>query len=89
MKALRDKIIVKQLEAETSASGIIISNEKGSTRAEVLSVGSGRISMSGEIVPLEVKVGDIVRISCVNYQKEKFQGQEVLIMSENEILAVE
>ena len=60
-----------------------------STRGEIVAVGKGRILENGEVKPLDVKVGDIVIFNDgYGVKAEKIDNEEVLIMSESDILAV-
>ena len=80
IRPLHDRVIIKREEVETrSAGGIVLTGSAAtkSTRAKVLAVGKGRILENGTVQPLDVKVGD-----------EKIDGEEVLIISENDILAI-
>ncbi|HEY7867365.1 MAG TPA: co-chaperone GroES [Psychromonas sp.] len=92
IRPLHDRVILKRTEKETkSAGGIVLTGSAAekSTRGEVLAVGKGRILDNGEVKPLDVKVGDIVIFSeGYGLKTEKIEGQEVLILSENDILAV-
>jgi chaperonin GroES len=92
IRPLHDRVILKRTEQETkSAGGIVLTGSAAekSTRGEVLAVGKGRILDNGEVKPLDVKVGDIVIFSeGYGLKTEKIEGQEVLILSESDILAV-
>ena len=92
IRPLHDRVILKRTEQETkSAGGIVLTGSAAekSTRGEVLAVGKGRLLDNGEVKPLDVKVGDIVIFSeGYGLKTEKIEGQEVLILSESEILAV-
>lgn len=92
IRPLHDRIILKRTEQETkSAGGIVLTGSAAekSTRGEVIAVGNGRILDNGEVRPLEVKVGDTVIFSeGYGLKTEKIDGQEVLILSENDILAI-
>jgi chaperonin GroES len=92
LRPLHDRVIIKRSEAETkSAGGIVLTGSAAekSTRGEVLAVGKGRILENGEVKPLDVKVGDNVLFSeGYGVKTEKLDGEEVLIMSESDILAV-
>ena len=92
IRPLHDRVIVKRLEAESkSAGGIVLTGASAekSTRGEILAVGNGRILENGTVKPLDVKVGDVV-IFNEGYvvKKEKIDGQEVLILSEADLMAV-
>lgn len=92
IRPLHDRIILKRTEQETkSAGGIVLTGSAAekSTRGEVIAVGNGRILDSGEVRPLAVKVGDMVIFSeGYGLKTEKIDGQEVLILSESDILAI-
>lgn len=92
IRPLHDRIILKRTEKETkSAGGIVLTGSAAekSTRGEVIAVGNGRILENGEVRPLDVKVGDTVIFSeGYGLKTEKIEGQEVLILSESDILAI-
>ncbi|ABM02686.1 chaperonin Cpn10, GroES, small subunit of GroESL [Psychromonas ingrahamii 37] len=92
IRPLHDRVILKRTEKETkSAGGIVLTGSAAekSTRGEVLAVGKGRILDNGEVKPLDVKVGDtVIFIEGYGLKTEKIEGEEVLILSENDILAV-
>lgn len=76
---------------DKSAGGIVLTGSAAakSTRGEVLAVGNGRILENGEVKPLDVKVGDIVIFNDgYGVKSEKIDNEEVLIMSESDILAI-
>ena len=93
LRPLHDRVIIKRIEVEAkSAGGIVLTGSAAekSTRGEVVAVGNGRILESGEVRPLDVKVGDKVLFNegyCV--KTEKIDGEEYLIMSESDILAIQ
>ena len=92
IRPLHDRVIIKRIEVEAkSAGGIILTGSAAqkSTRGEVLAVGTGRILDNGEVKPLAVKVGDkVIFNEGYNVKTEKLDGQEVLILSETDILAI-
>jgi len=92
IRPLHDRVILKRTEQETKSSGGIVltgSAAEKSTRGEIIAVGKGRLLDNGEVKPLDVKVGDIVIFSeGYGLKTEKLEGQEVLILSESDILAV-
>jgi chaperonin GroES len=92
IKPIKDNIVVKRLEdAEEKKVGSIIipdtAKEKPLT-AEVIAVGSGKTLKDGKKVPLEVKVGDKVLIGKYSGSEVKLDGQEYLILREDEVLGV-
>jgi len=92
IRPLHDRVILKRTEQETkSAGGIVLTGSAAekSTRGEVIAVGNGRILENGEVRPLDVKVGDTVIFSeGYGLKTEKIEGEEVLILSESDILAI-
>jgi len=92
IRPLHDRVIIKREEVETrSAGGIVLTGSAAtkSTRAKVLAVGKGRILENGTVQPLDVKVGDTVIFNDgYGVKSEKIDGEEVLIISENDILAI-
>ena len=91
IKPLEDRIIVKQVEAEqTTASGLVIPDtaKEKPQEGEVLAVGPGRIDDNGNRVPLDVKVGDKVIYSKYGGTEVKYGGDEYLILSARDILAI-
>ena len=91
IKPLEDRIVVKALEAEqTTASGLVIPDtaKEKPQEGEVLSIGPGRIDDNGNRVPLDVNVGDKVIYSKYGGTEVKYAGQEYLILSARDILAV-
>ena len=92
IRPLHDRVIVKRKEVESkSAGGIVLAGSAAgkSTRGEILAVGNGRILESGDVKPLDVKVGDVVIFSeGYGSKTEKIDNQEVLIISESDILAI-
>ena len=91
IKPLEDRIVVQSLEAEqTTASGLVIPDtaKEKPQEGEVLAVGPGRIDDNGNRVPLDVKVGDRVSYSKYGGTEIKHGGQEFLILSARDVLAV-
>ena len=90
LKPLQDRVIIKMLEGEeTTKSGIILSaNSKEKPQiAEVIAVGPG-LKKDGELIPLEVKKGDKVVVSKYSGTEVKYEGEELIIVRESDILAV-
>ena len=87
---LHDRVLVKRLEAEeTTKGGIIIPDtaKEKPQEAEVLAVGKGRVSEDGKVVPLDVKKGDKVLIGKFSGTEVTIEGEEHVILREEEILA--
>jgi len=91
VKPLYDRVIVKRLEAEThTASGIIIPDnaQEKPVQGVVTAVGTGKVSDSGDLRPLQVKEGDRVLFGKYSGTEIKVGYDNLLILSENEILAI-
>ncbi len=91
VKPLRDRVLVRRLEeAEQKVGGIIIpdSAKEKPQQAEVVAVGSGRVLDNGERVPLVVKAKDKVLIGKWSGTDVKIDGEEYLILKEDDILGV-
>ena len=91
IKPLEDRIVIKSLEAEqTTASGLVIPDtaKEKPQEGEVLAVGPGRIDDKGNRVPLDVNVGDRVIYSKYGGTEIKHGGEEYLILSARDVLAV-
>ena len=92
IKPLEDRIVVKSVEAEqTTASGLVIPDtaKEKPQEGEVLAVGPGRFDDEGEKrIPLDVKVGDTVLYSKYGGTEVKYSGEEYLILSARDVLAV-
>jgi chaperonin GroES len=90
IKPLEDRIVVQAVEAETTtASGIVIPDTAKEKPQEgtVLAVGPGRFE-DGARVPLDVKVGDKVLYSKYGGTEVKYAGEEYLVLSARDVLAV-
>jgi len=88
---LRDRVIVKRLDQETkTASGLIIPEAAAEKpdQGEILAVGTGKILDDGSTCPLVVKVGDRVLFGKYSGQTVKIKGDELLVMREEDIMAV-
>ena len=91
IRPLHDRVIVKRIDAErTTASGIVIPDSAGEKpdQGEVLAVGPGKRDDNGKQVALDVKVGDRVLFGKYAGQAVKVDGQEVLVMREEDIMGV-
>jgi chaperonin GroES len=91
IKPLEDKIVVQASEAETTtASGIVIPDtaKEKPQEGKVLAVGPGRIDDNGQRIPLDVAVGDVVIYSKYGGTEVKYNGEEYLILSARDVLAV-
>ncbi|MEQ3722612.1 co-chaperone GroES [Alcanivorax sp.] len=91
IRPLHDRVLVRREEEETkSAGGIVLpgSAAEKPSRGEVIAVGNGKITENGDVRPLDVKAGDTVIFGQYAGSTVKVEGEELLIMSEAEILAV-
>lgn len=91
LKPLRDKVVVERNEAEERTAGGIVLPDTAKDKPKqgtVLAVGTGRVLDNGETRKLEVKKGDKVLFGGYAGSEVKLDGKELLILSENEILAV-
>ena len=91
IRPLHDRVIVKRLDEEKkTASGIVIPDTAAEKpdQGEVMSVGKGKLTDEGELVPLDVKVGDRVLFGKYSGQTVTLKGDELLVMREEDILGV-
>ena len=91
IRPLHDRVIVKRMEEERkTASGIVIpdSATEKPDQGEVLAVGNGKIGDDGKVRPLDVKVGDRVLFGKYAGQSVKVDGEEVLVMREEDIMGI-
>jgi chaperonin GroES len=91
LRPLHDRVIVKRLDQETkTASGLIIPDAAAEKpdQGEVLAIGNGKVQENGSVRPLEVKVGDRVLFGKYSGQAVKVNGEELLVMREEDIMAI-
>ena len=91
IKPLEDRIVIRQLEAEqVTASGLVIPDtaKEKPQEGEVVAVGPGRIDDNGNRVPLDISVGDKVIYSKYGGTEVKFGGEDFLVLSARDVLAV-
>jgi chaperonin GroES len=91
IKPLYDRVVIRRLEEdERSAGGIIIPDtaKEKPQRGEVVACGTGARNDAGNIVALEVKVGDIVLFGKWSGTEVKISGEELLVMKESDIIAI-
>ena len=91
IRPLHDRVIVRrQEEVRTSAGGIVIpdSATEKPAQGEVLAVGNGKILDNGEVRALDVKVGDIVMFGKFSGSEVKVNGDDLLVMREEDIMGV-
>lgn len=91
IRPLHDRVLVRRLEEErTTASGIVIPDSAAEKpdQGEVLATGNGKIKDDGGIRPLDVKAGDRVLFGKYAGTSVKLDGEELLVMREDDIMAV-
>ena len=91
IRPLHDRVVVQRMEEErTSAGGIVIpdSATEKPIRGEVKAIGNGKVTDAGEVRALDVKVGDTVLFGKYSGTEIKIEGEELLVMREDDIMAV-
>jgi chaperonin GroES len=91
VRPLHDRMLVRRLEEkETAKGGIIIPDtaKEKPMEGKVLAVGNGRVLGNGKKLPLDVKVGDRILFGKYSGTEIKIDGEEVLVVREDEVLAV-
>ncbi|WP_038040838.1 MULTISPECIES: co-chaperone GroES [Thermus] len=91
IKPLGDRVVVKRIEEEPKTKGGIVlpdTAKEKPQKGKVIAVGSGRILENGQKVPLEVKEGDIVVFAKYGGTEIEIDGEEYVILSERDLLAV-
>ena len=91
LRPLADRVIVKRIESDTkTASGIFIPDNAAEKpdQGEVLAVGPGRMDEDGDRIKMDVKVGDRVLFGKYSGQTVKVDGDELLVMKEDDLFAV-
>jgi chaperonin GroES len=91
IRPLHDRILVKRLDEESKTSGGLFipdSAKEKPIQAKVVAVGAGKRDKDGKIVPLDVKAGDRVLFSKYSGTEVKIDGEEHLILREDDILGV-
>jgi chaperonin GroES len=91
LRPMQDRIIVKRVDEETkTAGGIFIPDtaKEKPQQGEVVAVGKGKKTEDGKIIPMDVKPGDKVLFGKYSGTEIKLEGQDYLIMREDDILGV-
>jgi chaperonin GroES len=91
IRPLHDRVIVRRKEEERKSSGGIVIPDTATEkpiRGEVVSVGSGKILDNGEVRPVDVKPGDEVLFGKYSGTEVKVEGEELLVMREEDIMGV-
>ncbi len=91
IRPLHDRVVVKRLEEERkSAGGIVIPDNAAEKpdQGEIVAVGNGKILEDGKVRPLDVKVGDRILFGKYSGTTVKVEGDELLVMREDDIMGV-
>ena len=91
LRPLQDRIIVKRVEEETKTAGGLFIPETAKEkpqRGQIVAVGNGKKTEDGKVLPLDVKVGDVVLFGKYAGTEIKVDGEDFLMMREDDILAV-
>lgn len=91
IRPLHDRVVVKRMEEEkTSPGGIVIpdSATEKPIKGKVIAVGNGKITDSGDVLKLDLKKGDEVLFGKYSGTEVKVDGDELLVMREDDIMAV-
>ena len=91
LRPLHDRVIIKRLDNERkTSSGIVIPDSAAEKpdQGEVLAIGTGKVGDDGKVRPLAVKVGDRVLFGKYSGQAVKVEGDELLVMREEDIMGV-
>ena len=91
LKPLQDRVVIKMIEGEeTTKSGIILASsaKEKPQIAEVLEVGPGITNSDGKLVSMDVKKGDKVVVSKYSGTEIKYEGEDLIIVRQSDILAV-
>ena len=91
LRPLHDRVIVKRMEEERISTGCIVIPDSATekpVRGKVLAVGNGKILDNGEKRALDIKVGDAILFGKYSGTEVKVDGEELLVMREEDIMAV-
>ena len=91
IRPLHDRVIIKRLEEERKSPGGIVIPDTATEkpiRGKVIAVGTGRITEKGEVRPLDIKKGDTVLFGKYSGTEVKVEGEELVVMREDDIMAV-
>ena len=90
IKPLGNRVLVKRSQAKTTKGGIILPDtaKKKEERAEVVAVGTGKKDKNGKVIPMPVKVGDIILMDKYSGQEVQVNDEEFMIVRQDDIIAI-
>ena len=91
IQPLHDRVVVKRLEIETkSPGGILIPDNVAEKpmQGEVIAVGTGKITDSGKVRPVQVKVGQRILFGKYSGTEVELEGEDIVVMREDDVLAI-
>ncbi len=91
IRPLHDRVVVRRKEEETTTPGGIVLPDSATEKpvqGEILAAGKGKILENGDVRPLDVQVGDLVLFGKYSGTEVKLNGEEVLVMREEDIMGV-
>ena len=91
VRPLRDRVLVKRVQAEEKTAGGLFmpaSAKEKPQQGEIMAVGRGRMNKDGEFIAMQVSVGDRILFSKYSGSEVKLEGEELLILREDDILGV-
>ncbi len=91
IRPLHDRVIIRRMEEETMSSGGIVIPDSATEKpikGEVIAVGNGKVLDSGDVRALDLKAGDTVLFGKYSGTEVKVDGEELLVMKEDEVMAV-
>ncbi len=91
IRPLHDRVIVRRMEEETTTAGGIVIPDSATEKpseGEIVAAGTGKISESGDVRPLDVKVGDKILFGKYSGTEVKVEGEDLIVMREEDIMGV-
>lgn len=91
IRPLHDRVVIRRKAEETTSPGGIVLPDAATEKpvqGEIIAVGKGKTTDSGEVIALDVKVGDLVLFGKYSGTEVKINGEELLVMSEQDIVCV-
>lgn len=91
IRPLHDRVVVRRIEEnKTSPGGIVIPDSAAEKpmQAEIVAVGNGKVSDKGEVIPLDVRIGDKILFGKYSGTEVRVDGEELLVMREEDIMGV-